>query len=121
MTQQLLLIPHTCSSLVAQLYLRDYYETYYGINTHEKGKSKDAIPMIAYCEAEDSFETSYLRERITRYRKSGVHDCFHIPWDRFIELPKEICDALMQEAEYALLEKAKDTDALKREVERGLR
>lgn len=103
---KLLAIPNAYSSVVASLYIRDYYESYYRINVHQAGASKDIMPLIAFCETEDTFETSYLRERMTRYRKSGVLATFGIPWDQFILQTKEICDALIEEAEFAIKEKA---------------
>ena len=109
-------MPKAYDSVVASMYIRDHYESYYGINVHQAGGIKDIMPLIAYADAEDTWETSYLRERITRYRKSGVLATFGIAWDRFILLPKEYCDALIEEAEIAIKEKATDTVKLQAEI-----
>ena len=113
---KLLAIPKAYDSVVASLYIKDYYETYYHIKSHQAGARKDIMPLIAYSDAEDTFETSYLRERMARYRKSGVLTMFGIPWDRFILQPKEVCDALVEEAEFAIKEKAADTAQLQAEM-----
>ena len=117
---KLLSMPKAYDSVVAAMYTRDHYESYYRINTHQAGARKDIMPLIAYSDAEDTWETSYMRERMTRFRRSGVLAMFGIPWDRFIQLPKEYCDALIEESEFAIKEKATDTAQLQAEVAQQL-
>lgn len=117
---QLLAMPKAYNSIVAALFIRDHYETYYRINSHQAGMRKDIMPLIAYADAEDTHETSYLRERITSYRKSGVLATFGLSWTEFIKLPKCYCDSLIEEAEFAIKEKAADTNKLQAEFAQQL-
>jgi replicative superfamily II helicase len=117
--KKLLELPKTCDSVVASLYLRDHYDTFYRTVSHQPGARTDIMPMIAYSEAEDTFETSYMRERMARYRKSGVLATFGIAWDRFLLLPKEYCDALIEESEFAMDEKASEAKKMENELNIG--
>jgi replicative superfamily II helicase len=108
---KLLAMPKAYDSVVASMYILDHYESYYRINSHQAGARKDIMPLIAYAQAEDTWESSYLRERMTRYRRSGVLATFGLSWTEFVKLPKSYCDSLMEEAEFAIKEKATDMES----------
>lgn len=113
---KLLAMPKAYDSVVASMYIRDHYESYYRINVHQAGVNKDIMPLIAYSDAEDTWESSFLRERMSRYRRSGVLAVFGISWTEFIKLPTIYCNSLIEEAEFSIKEKAADTVKLQAEI-----
>lgn len=119
--KQLLEIKTSHSSIVAQMYARDYYETFYQITAHDQGTKKSIMPLIAFADVEDTSEVSHFREYMVKYRKSGVKEIFDIPFDRFIQLPVDTCASLMEEAEFAIKEKAALIDPQLAEIENTLK
>ena len=77
--------------------MRDYYQTFYGIHDHTKYDSNNPIPLIGFYPAEDYLEVSLLRKRIEEFRKAKVHQVFGINWLDFIQLPSEVCAAMLEE------------------------
>jgi hypothetical protein len=89
--------PPQCSTN-AQLLLLDAYETTYDIYNHDLHSKGRPLVLVAKQWAEDVSEGSVLFERMEEYHAVGILKFFGIPWDRWIEQPKEINDEQIRKA-----------------------
>jgi hypothetical protein len=106
-------VPKVCST-DAQLLMRHHYETKFGIFDHDHGAGKDhPLALVMMHEAERT--NGPLFERIERFEERQIFQKFGLPLDRFLSLPREVCDFLEKLAIKRQAEKnTTEEDALRR-------
>lgn len=104
--------PTKLTSIGLQLLLRNYYETYYGLQNYATVSETNPIPHIAFLDEEDVFEVSAWRERLASFRKAKVHQTFGVSWNEFLELPRDQCLAMLEETEIDVSNEAAEAAAV---------
>lgn len=69
----------------------------------------DATPLscVAYHPNEDTEEHSGLRKMLTKYRKHNVMEETGISFTEFLDLPRDLCQSILDECAEAAVEKSK--------------
>lgn len=103
--------PAMCSTN-AQLLLREAYETTYGIVNHElPAVKKRPLALVAFQWPEDSTSGCRLYERMDQYHDCSILKWFGLPWDRWIEQPRDVCEEQLKKG------KKWDAEAVTKEAE----
>lgn len=76
--------------------LLDAYETTYGIENHEQPQKARPLLLVAQHWAEDTGKGSHLFERQQQYYDCGILKFFGIPFDRWLDQPREIVEEQMR-------------------------
>lgn len=96
---EVLRIPQKLSVLDAKLVLSEAYDKTYGICNHDNLSADDApLSIVAYHQAEETFDFSTTKQYITAYRKKRLYRLFGVSLNEFMQLPSEIADELLRQA-----------------------
>lgn len=89
--------PVLCSS-DSDLLLREAYDTAYGIYNHDLTAEDRPLALIAFHGAEDTMTQSLLYERVRHFKEKQIGKYFNMSFDKFIELPTDLCLYMMDQA-----------------------
>lgn len=102
----------TTNSIETQLMLLESYDIYHGIYNHGDSTSKP-LALVELHTVEDFKRVNPLYELFRTYVSSEVLKYTGIPYDRFIELPRDITRQLIEDCKkYAIKDKQSSQEML---------
>lgn len=100
----------------AQLVLRQFYETKFGVFDHIQNADQRPMSTVALYDTEENGQTSVLYSRIEQYIKSSILKHTGLNLTEFLSLPREIVQWIFKVSENQLRVEGESINAVQKQL-----